>query len=77
MLKELKLQAKLHADTTLLTKKERKSLKKVYRQELVKRSHLYKIAAAWIITVPLSGILAALLFFMIRDKTLCLLRNCD
>lgn len=66
MLKELKLQAKLQADATLLTKKERKSLKKVYRQELVKRSHLYKIAAAWIITVPLSGMLAGLLFFTIR-----------
>ena len=70
MLKELKLQAKLHANTTLLTKKERKSLKKVYRQELVKRSHLYKIAAAWLITVPLSGILAALLFFTIRGMML-------
>lgn len=66
MLEELKLQAKLHADDTLLTKKERKSLKKVYRKQLVKRSHLYKIAAAWIITVPLSGILAGLLFFTIR-----------
>jgi PiT family inorganic phosphate transporter len=66
MLKELKRQAKLHTDTSLLTKKERKSLKKVYRQELVKRSHLYKIAAAWLVTVPLSGILGGLLFFTIR-----------
>lgn len=66
MLKELKQQAKLQADTSLLTKKERKTLKKVYRQELVKRSHLYKIAAAWLITVPLSGLLGGLLFFTIR-----------
>jgi PiT family inorganic phosphate transporter len=51
---------------TPLTSKERKSLKKVYKQELVKRSHLYKIATAWIITVPLSGFLAAFLFFTIR-----------
>lgn len=51
---------------TRLTGKERKSLKKVYKQELVKRSHLYKIAAAWIITVPISGVLAAFLFFTIR-----------
>ncbi len=51
---------------TRLTGKERKSLKKVYKQELVKRSHLYKIATAWIITVPLSGCLAAFLFFTIR-----------
>jgi len=51
---------------TKLTSKERKSLKKGYKQELVKRSHLYKIAAAWIITVPLSGLLAAFIFFAIR-----------
>jgi PiT family inorganic phosphate transporter len=52
--------------STQLTNKERKSLKKVYKQELVKRSHLYKIATAWIITVPISGFLAAFLFFTIR-----------
>jgi PiT family inorganic phosphate transporter len=51
---------------TRLTGKERKSLKKVYKQELVKRSHLYKIATAWIVTVPISGLLAAFLFFTIR-----------
>ncbi len=62
MLYELKMKsAKAH-----LTKKERKQLKKVYNTELVKRSHLYKIAAAWVITVPISGIMAALLFFMIK-----------
>jgi inorganic phosphate transporter, PiT family len=49
-----------------LTKKERKSLRNVYRHELVKRSALLKIAAAWVITVPVSGILAALLYFTIR-----------
>jgi PiT family inorganic phosphate transporter len=51
---------------TPFSKKERSSLKKVYKKELVKRSHLYKIATAWIITVPLSGLLAAFLFFTIR-----------
>ncbi|GAB4254613.1 MAG: inorganic phosphate transporter [Methylomicrobium sp.] len=70
MLNELKQQAKLQTDTSLLTKKERKTLKKVYRQELVKRSHLYKIAAAWLITVPLSGFLGGLLFFTIRGMML-------
>lgn len=48
------------------TKKDRTALKKVYKKELVKRSQLYKIATAWVITVPLSGLLAALLFFAIR-----------
>ena len=60
------LQMKQHKGPTELTKKERKSLKKVYRQELVKRSALLRIAAAWVITVPASGLLAALLFFTIR-----------
>ncbi len=49
-----------------LTKKERKSLVNVYKHELVKRSALLKIAAAWLVTVPVSGILAALLYFTIK-----------
>ncbi len=62
MLRELKE----HRTKAELTKKERKGLKKVYRHELVKRSALLKIAAAWIITVPASAILAAMLYFTIR-----------
>jgi PiT family inorganic phosphate transporter len=62
MLEQLK-QKKADAN---LTKKERKSLVGVYKHELVKRSALMKIAAAWVITVPASGILAALLYFTIR-----------
>jgi len=63
-----KMLAKVKEHTTKaeFTKRERKGLKKVYRQELVKRSALLKIAAAWIITVPVSGIMAALLFYAIR-----------
>ena len=53
-----------------LAKKERKGLKKVYRKELVKRSALMRIAAAWVITVPFSGLLAAILFFTIRGMML-------
>lgn len=62
MLEQLK-QRKADAN---LTKKERKSLVNVYKHELVKRSALMKIAAAWVITVPVSGILAALIYFTIR-----------
>lgn len=68
----IKIKAKILSDLkakkaiTRLTTKERKSLKKVYKQEIVKRSHLYKIAGAWIITVPISGLLSAFLFFTIR-----------
>jgi len=49
-----------------LSKKERKRLKKIYKEELVKRSQLTRIAAAWIITVPASACMAALLFFTLR-----------
>lgn len=69
MLRELKKQAKTEEDAPL-TKKERKGLRKVYRHELVKRSALLKIAAAWVITVPVSGLMAALLYFMIRGMML-------
>ncbi len=62
MLRELKE----HTAKAELTKKERKGLKKVYRHELVKRSALLKIVAAWIITVPASAIMAAMLYFTIR-----------
>ncbi|PID45300.1 MAG: inorganic phosphate transporter [Proteobacteria bacterium] len=60
-----KLKAASNANASPLTKRERKKLKKVYRQELVQRSIVYKIAAAWIITVPASGLLAGLLYFLI------------
>jgi len=53
-----------------LSKKERKGLKRVYKTELVKRSALMKIVAAWLITVPVSGLLAALLYFTIRGMML-------
>lgn len=53
-----------------ITEKERKRLKKVYRQELVKRRHLYRIAAAWVITVPASAFLGAALFYMLRGMLL-------
>ncbi|MDD2885438.1 MAG: inorganic phosphate transporter [Dechloromonas sp.] len=48
-----------------LSKYERKQIRKVYRHELVKRDAVFKIAAAWIITVPASGIMAAMIYYMI------------
>ena len=62
MLRELKSQAGKGG----LTKAERKNLKRIYRTELVKRAALLKIVAAWLITVPVSGIFAALFYFTIR-----------
>jgi len=43
-------------------KKERKAFKKAYRKEIVKRSVVMRIVAAWIITVPATAVLAAILF---------------
>ncbi len=67
MLKELKRKAAL---PELLTKKERKGLRKLYRRELVKRSLFMRIVAAWLITVPASALMAALLYFTIRGMLL-------
>ena len=63
-------QLKDHAVDADLSKKERRKLKRAYHHELVKRSALLKIVAAWIITVPVSGIMAAMLYFMIRGMML-------
>lgn len=66
MLKDLKIRAKQQLDPAHFSKMERKNLKKVYRKELVKREQIMKIAAAWVITVPASAIMAAIIFFLIR-----------
>ncbi|MCF6199096.1 MAG: inorganic phosphate transporter [Hyphomicrobiaceae bacterium] len=63
MVKELRKNA---CDKLYLGKKDRKDLTKVYREELVKRSMVIKIAAAWVITVPVSGLMAAFLYYAIR-----------
>jgi PiT family inorganic phosphate transporter len=59
-------QAKKKKDQVPLSQSERKRLKKIYKEEMVKRSHLFRIAAAWIITVPASALMAAFLFFALR-----------
>ena len=61
---------KKHTAKADLTKKERKALGRVYRQELVKRSALKRIATAWVITVPASALISAMLFFTIRGMML-------
>lgn len=61
---------KQHKATVELSKAERRTLKRSYRHELVKRSALLKIAAAWVVTVPVSGVLAGILFFTIRGMML-------
>ncbi|VAW58550.1 Probable low-affinity inorganic phosphate transporter [hydrothermal vent metagenome] len=68
--KKMLKQLKKHSAKAELSKQERKQLRKVYRHELVKRSQLFKIAAAWVITVPASGLMAAVLYFTIRGMLL-------
>ncbi len=66
MLQELKRQSKQRLDPAHFSKTERKDLRKVYRQELVKRSQLLRIVAAWVVTVPASALMAGFLFFTIK-----------
>ncbi len=58
ILDELKSAAKGHGS--------RKKLKRAYREKLVQRSLLIKIVIAWVVTVPISAVLAAAMFYMIR-----------
>ena len=58
ILDELKSEDKRHG--------RRKKLKRAYREQLVQRSLLIKIVVAWVVTVPLSAIFSAALFYMIR-----------
>ncbi len=71
MLRELKQRQKEKDEQMApLSKNERKSLRSVYKHELVKRSQIYRIAAAWVITVPASALLSAMLFYMLRGMLL-------
>lgn len=68
MLRELKNNGTKSADAREypLTKAERKELQSAYRTELVKRSTVIKIVSAWLITVPISAALGAVLYFTFR-----------
>ncbi len=63
-------QLKAHGAAAELTKRERKGLGRIYKQDLVKRSALLRIVAAWLVTVPASALLAAVLYFTIRGMLL-------
>jgi len=70
MLRELKEKSRKRAEETGITKRERKTIRKAYREELVKRSLVIRIVAAWVITVPSTALIAAFLFFTIRGYML-------
>lgn len=59
------LEALKRKEIDILDKKERKTLKKAYKYELVKRSALNKIIASWLITVPCSALLGAGLYYIL------------
>ena len=48
-------------------KNERKAFKKAYKKEIVKRSAVMRIVAAWIVTVPATAVLAAVLFQIVAS----------
>lgn len=54
----------------VITKAQRKELRTALNRQLVKRSALFKIVSAWIITVPVAACLAALFFFALRGMLL-------
>ena len=71
MLADMKQRAKqreaaLAGDEAVFAKKEQKAFKKAYKKEIVKRSVVMRIVAAWIVTVPATAVLAALLFYVVR-----------
>ena len=67
LLAEMKRRAKLReaSEGALFAKNERKAFKKAYKQEIVKRSAVMRIVAAWIVTVPATAVLAAILFHIV------------
>ncbi|MCU7925486.1 MAG: inorganic phosphate transporter [Candidatus Thiodiazotropha sp. (ex Dulcina madagascariensis)] len=53
-----------------LSNKERKSLNKLYRRELVKRSAFTRILLTWVITLPATGALAALIYHLLESTVI-------
>lgn len=62
MLADMKARAKAQGMPERFDKKERKAFKKAYKKELVKRSVVVRIVAAWIVTVPATAVLAAVVY---------------
>lgn len=67
MLADMKKRAKQRelADGAVLAKNEQKAMKKAYKKEIVKRSVVLRIVAAWVITVPATAVLAAVLYHIV------------
>jgi PiT family inorganic phosphate transporter len=61
MLSDVKIQAKQQLDPAHFSKMERKGLRNIYKQERVKRTQCYRIAAAGVIRATASADMAALI----------------
>lgn len=64
-LKERSTRKKIH-----ISKSERKDLRRAYKENLVKRSIMLRVIAAWVVTVPCSALLAGLIYYTIRGMLL-------
>ncbi|PRY25536.1 PiT family inorganic phosphate transporter [Aliiruegeria haliotis] len=67
---EMLSQIKEMGAEAVITKAQRKELRVALKRQLVKRSSLLKIVSAWIITVPVAALMAALFFFALRGMML-------
>ena len=70
MLRELKERSKQQLDPAKFSKSERRQLRQVYKDEVVKRSQLWRIVSAWLVTVPASAVLGSVMYFAIRGMML-------
>ena len=50
-----------------VAKKEYKKMRQAFKNELVHRSALKKIVAAWVITVPASTLMSATIYYFITS----------
>jgi inorganic phosphate transporter, PiT family len=71
MLADLKLRTGQHdetqtAEVALLAKRERKALNRAVDRAIVKRSLVVRIVTVWIVTLPATAVLAAVLFHVVR-----------
>lgn len=66
MLKAMKKRVEKKQEDPKFSKKDRKVFKKAYKKELVKRSMVIKIAAAWVITVPATALIAAVVYMVVE-----------
>ena len=60
MMKELET----HSKAADLTNKERKQLHKLYHKEIVKKSTFLKILIMWLLTIPIAGLIASLIYLL-------------